>query len=113
MSTPFKPPVEQKSLGQRLSLIATPWSLLYRANHGPAQEANDARRQLFERYAGAVRRYLRKLLPDPDAADEIFQEFTLQLVRGDLRGVDRARGRFRNYVKGTLFHLIADHHKQR
>jgi RNA polymerase sigma-70 factor (ECF subfamily) len=45
--------------------------------------------------------------------DEVFQEFALQLVHGDLRGANSERGRFRNFVKGTLFHLVADYRKQR
>src|SRR5439155_18741071 len=80
--------------------------------HGPAEAATSARQQLLERYGAAVRRYLRKLLRDPDAADEVFQEFAFHLVHGDLRGADPRRGRFRNFVKGTLFHLIADYHKR-
>jgi RNA polymerase sigma factor (sigma-70 family) len=105
--------VRTENVNERLSLIPTLWSLVYRAHHGPAEAVTSARQQLLERYQGAVRRYLRKVLHDPDAADEVFQEFALQLVHGDLRGADPQRGRFRNYVKGTLFHLIADYRKQR
>jgi RNA polymerase sigma-70 factor (ECF subfamily) len=104
--------MKEENPNQRLSLIPTLWSLVYLAHHGPAEEANSARQQLLERYRGAVYRYLRKLLQDPDAADEVFQEFALQLVHGDLRGANPERGRFRNFVKGTLFHLIADYRKQ-
>ena len=102
-----------ENLNQRLSLIPTLWSLVCRAHHGPAEAVNSARQQLLERYRGAVYRYLRKVLHEPDAADEVFQEFALQLVNGDLRGANPRRGRFRNFVKGTLFHLIADYRKQR
>jgi RNA polymerase sigma-70 factor (ECF subfamily) len=98
---------------QRLSRIVTPWSLVCRAHHGAADEVRLARRQLLDRYGGAVRRYLRKVLHDPDAADEVFQDFALHLLHGDLRGADPQRGRFRNFVKGTLFHLIANYRKQR
>jgi len=98
---------------QPLNRITTPWSLVCRANHGPAEEANPARQQLLERYGDAVRRYLRKVLHDPDAAEEVFQEFALQLLHGDLRGANPQRGRFRNFVKGTLYHLIADYRKER
>src|SRR5262249_38291477 len=97
---------------QRLSLISTPWSLVCRAHHGSVGEAKAARQHLLERYGGAVCRYLRKVLRDPDAAEEVFQEFALQLVHGQLRGANPRRGRFRNFVKGTLFHLIADYRKQ-
>src|SRR5205085_3038732 len=103
----------QASAHQRLSLISTPWSLVDRAHHGPAEKLNVARQELLERYGGAVRRYLRTLLHDPDAADEVFQEFSFHLIHGDLRGADPQRGRFRNFVKGTLFHLVADYWKQR
>src|SRR5262249_10313621 len=58
-------------------------------------------------------RYLAKVLGDQDAADEVFQEFALQLLHGELHGANPKRGRFRNFVKGTLFHLIADYRKQR
>jgi RNA polymerase sigma-70 factor (ECF subfamily) len=75
-------------------------------------EAHLARHQLLERYRGAVYRYLRKLLLDLNAVDDVFQEFALHLIAGDLRGADPRRGRFRNFVKGTLFHLVADYRKQ-
>jgi RNA polymerase sigma-70 factor (ECF subfamily) len=100
------------NLDERLSRISTLWSLVCRAHHGPAAAVDSARQQLLERYGGAIRRYLRKVLHNPDAADEIAQEFALQLLHGDLRGANPQRGRFRNFVKGTLFHLIADYHKQ-
>jgi RNA polymerase sigma factor (sigma-70 family) len=103
----------QQEIANRLSLISTVWSLVGRAHHAPAGEAIVARQELLERYRGAVRRYLRKLLRDADAADEVFQEFALRLIHGDLRGADRQRGRFRNFVKGVLFHLVADYWKQR
>jgi hypothetical protein len=67
---------------------------------------------LLYRYGDAVRRYLRKVLQDPDADDEVFQEFAFRLLNGDLRGANAEHGRFRDFVKGTLFHLIADYRKQ-
>jgi RNA polymerase sigma-70 factor (ECF subfamily) len=105
--------MQPESLNQRLSLIPTLWSLVCQAHHGPAEAASCARQRLLERYGGAVHRYLRRLLGDADAADEVFQEFALQLLQGDLRGANPERGRFRNFVKGTLVHLVADFRKQR
>src|SRR5437899_3569831 len=99
-------------LDQRISRISTMWSLIYRAHHGSAEALKSARQQLLERYGGAARRYLGKVLHNPDAADEVFQEFALQLVHGDLRGANPQRGRFRNFVRGTLLHLVADYRKQ-
>jgi DNA-directed RNA polymerase specialized sigma24 family protein len=102
-----------ESPDQRLSRISTLWSLVCQAQHARGETANSARQQLLERYGLAVRRYLHRLLPDPEAVDEVFQEFALQLIHGDLRGADPKRGRFRNFVKGTLLHLVADYRKER
>ena len=96
----------------RLNEISTLWSVVLQANHDAAEAARLAQRRLLERYGGAVRRYLLGALRDPDAAEELFQEFALLLVHGDLRGADRQRGRFRDFVKGVLFHLIARHHRE-
>jgi RNA polymerase sigma-70 factor (ECF subfamily) len=100
-----------EALEQRLSLIPTLWSLVYRAHQEPGEAAQGARQQLLDRYGGAARRYLRKVLGDADAADDVAQEFALQIVHGKLGGADPDRGRFRNFVKGTLLHLIADYRK--
>jgi RNA polymerase sigma-70 factor (ECF subfamily) len=105
--------VQPDNSSHRLSLIPTLWSLVCQAHHGPAEAANTARHQLLERYGNAVHRYLRKVLRNEDAADEVFQDFVLNLLHGDLRGANPKRGRFRNFVKGTLFHLAADYQKQR
>src|SRR5262249_50977694 len=88
------------------------WSLVRQAHHDSHEAAQAARRQLLDRYGGAVYRYLRKVLGDCEAADEVFQEFALNLCDGELRGADPEHGRFRDFVKGTLFHLIADYRKQ-
>jgi DNA-directed RNA polymerase specialized sigma24 family protein len=104
--------VQQENPEHRLSRIPTLWSLVHRAHHGPSEAEQSARQQLLGRYGDAVRLYLRKLLRDPDAADEVFQEFALHLLNGDLRGANPERGRFCDFVKGVLFHLIADYHKQ-
>jgi RNA polymerase sigma-70 factor (ECF subfamily) len=95
-----------------LSCIATRWTLVRRAHHAPGDQAPPARQELLELYGGAVRRYLLAALRDPHAADDLFQEFAYQLLNGELRGADPARGRFRDYVKGMLAHLLADHHRQ-
>src|SRR5438067_13804397 len=104
--------MQPESASQPLSLIPTLWSLVLQARDGPADAVHQARQRLLEHYGGAVQRYLRKVLRDADRADDIFQDFAVRLLRGDLRGANPERGRFRNFVKGTLFHLIAYHYKQ-
>lgn len=97
----------------RLSQIATLWTLVRNAHEGPQEEVRAAQQKLVERYGGAVRRYLQGVVRDPELADELFQEFALALVKGELHGANPDRGKFRQFVKGVLFHLVADHHKKR
>jgi RNA polymerase sigma-70 factor (ECF subfamily) len=97
---------------QHLSQIATLWSIVEQA-HGPdAEAAATARRRLLERYGGAVKRYLLGALRDPEAAEEMSQEFALRFLDGKYQGADRERGHFRKFVKGVLAHLIADHYRR-
>jgi RNA polymerase sigma-70 factor (ECF subfamily) len=70
-----------------------------------------ARRQLIERYGGAVRRYLLAAVRNAEAADELFQEFALRFVRGDFRRADPERGRFRDFVKTALYRMIVHYHR--
>jgi RNA polymerase sigma-70 factor (ECF subfamily) len=98
---------------QHLSRIDTNWTLVRKACQGAAEMARQAQKQLLERYGGAVRRYLGGVVRDGDVADDLFQDFAVRLIRGDFQGVDPERGRFRQYVKAVLFHLIADHHRRK
>lgn len=68
---------------------------------------------LVQRYLPAIYRYALGVLRNPDAADEVVQEFALRLVRGDFHRADPERGRFRDYVKTVLYHLITDYHKRK
>jgi RNA polymerase sigma-70 factor (ECF subfamily) len=105
--------MKQEDLKRHLSQISTLWSVVLQAHQGPGEEAVQAQRLLLERYEGAIRRYLRRTVPASDAADELAQDFALRFLHGSFRGADPQRGRFRDYVKGVLFHLIADYHKRR
>src|SRR5262249_41865161 len=58
------------------------------------------------------KRYLGGIVRDAEIADDLFQEFACRLVKGELHGADPQRGRFRQFVKGVLFHLVADHHRR-
>jgi RNA polymerase sigma factor (sigma-70 family) len=95
---------------QRLSGLRTHWSILLQGQ-GESAEAVAAKQQLLERYMKAVRRYLIGALRDIEVADELSQEFAVRFMRGDLHHADPTRGRFRDFVKGVLFHLIADHYR--
>ena len=97
----------------RLNQIATLWSVVRLAHVDAGDAGRAAREALLMRYGGAIRRYLLGVLRDQDAADEVSQEFAYRFLHGDLRGADRERGRFRDFVKGVLFHLVADYHNKK
>jgi len=96
----------------RLSRIETLWSVVRRANDGSLEKAKQAQETLLERYGGAIRRYLLGSLRSEDAADEVFQEFSLKLVGGAFQKADASHGRFRSFLKTTLFHLIIDYQRR-
>jgi RNA polymerase sigma-70 factor (ECF subfamily) len=98
---------------QRLSHITTLWTLVRQAHDDAGDEVRSAQQALLDRYGGAVRRYLRGALRDAEAADDLFQDFAYRFLHGDLRNADSGRGRFRDYVRGVLFHLVADYHNKR
>ena len=95
----------------RLSALQTHWSVLIQGL-GASAEAVAAKQQLLERYMRAVHRYLIGAVRDIEVADELAQEFAVRFMRGDLHRADPTRGRFRDFVKGVLFHLIADHYRR-
>jgi DNA-directed RNA polymerase specialized sigma24 family protein len=72
----------------------------------PSGRCSTVTAELSGAYAVAV-------LRDPDAADEVFQEFALKFVRGDFGQATPDRGRFRSFLKTTLYHLIVDYQRRR
>lgn len=94
---------------RRLSQINTAWTLVRHMHGGESGNHASACASLLKRYGDAVRRYLRKAVRNAEAADELYQEFGLRLVQGRFQAADPSRGRFRDYVKTSLYHLIADY----
>src|SRR4051812_21826016 len=99
--------------GERLSQISTAWTDLFQAHRGPMPALGEARRRVLTRYSTAVYRYLLGAVRDRDVADDLFQEFALRLMRGAFQGVDPGRGRFRDFLKTSLGHLVTDHYRSR
>src|SRR5262245_8249407 len=105
--------MDPAELENRLSRIATQWTAVFRAHAETEADAAAAQRVLMQRYSGAVYRYLLGAVRDADVAGDLCQEFALRFVRGDFRRADPERGRFRDYLKTALVHLMTDHHRQR
>lgn len=94
-----------------LSQIETLWSLVRAAGDDRAAQSS-AREALIRRYDGAVRAFLRTITRDEELAAELYQEFGLRLVRGDFENAAPCRGRFRDYLKTSLRHLVTDHRRR-
>ncbi len=105
--------METEELTSHLSRIETHWSLVFRAHRGEGTGVAKDRAELMERYGGAVHRYLLGSLSDPNAADDLAQEFALRFLRGDFKNADPGRGRFRDFVKRAVYNLMVDHHRSR
>jgi RNA polymerase sigma-70 factor (ECF subfamily) len=94
---------------QRLSRITTLWTLHVRAHSPDAAAA--ARAELLYRYRAAAYRYVLAAVRDADAADDLAQDFAVRFLRGDFRSADPGRGRFRDYLRTSLRHLVTDHQR--
>ncbi len=103
------------SLEKRLSKITTNWDEL-RAAHEPDtfdRQAATLRCELLQRYSSCAHRYILGATKNPDAAEDLTQEFALRFVRGDFRNANPQQGRFRDYLKKSLRNLITDFFRAR
>lgn len=98
---------------EHLSQIATSWSMVRNATAPDHPDRKPAQEQLLGIYSDSIRRYLMACLRDQSPADEVYQNFALKLVRGDLGAADPDRGKFRHFVKRVLYHLIVDFHRRK
>ncbi len=94
-----------------LSQITTRWSEIFEACRGPERSDRAAQAEVLKHYCGAIYRYVLRVLGDSDLADEACQEFAYRFVRGDFRHADPAKGRFRDYVKKSVIHLLGEFHR--
>lgn len=105
--------MDEESLNSRLSRISTIWSTFEKAQQGAGAEARSAQLDFIQRYQGAAYRYLLGAVKDAGEADDLFQQFALRFMQGAFRRADRHRGRFRDYLRASLYRSVADHFRQR
>jgi RNA polymerase sigma factor (sigma-70 family) len=99
--------MDTSDVDEHLSRIQTQWTMLLQ---GSAPEG--AVQQMLLRYYGAAYRYLLAMLRDPTIAEELTQEFAVRFMRGDFRQANPGRGRFRDFLKTSLRHLVVDHYRR-
>lgn len=83
--------------GRPLKWISTQWSAVHDPSH------------FLIRYAESVRNYLVALLKDGQEADDVAQEFFLGVVAKGFVRVDADRGRFRDYLKTSVYNAAMTH----
>ena len=99
------------SVTAHLNDIQTLWTQVRRAHTDDISEVRRARSDLLQRYGTASWRYLMGALRDKDAADEVYQEFSLRLIRGDFHNAAPEKGRFRSFIKSVLYRMVIDYHR--
>jgi RNA polymerase sigma-70 factor (ECF subfamily) len=97
---------------RHISQIETLWPVVQGAHGNKPDEVAAAQQVILQRYRPAIHRYLQACMGNTDAAEEVFQEFALRFVRGDFRNANPERGRFRDLLKSSLYHLMIDYHKR-
>jgi RNA polymerase sigma factor (sigma-70 family) len=97
----------------RLSRIATEWSVLRDAHAGATLKRSNAQEALLELYAGPVFRYLLGAVRDEETAEELCHEFAVRFLQGDFHRVTPGKKRFRDYVRKVLINLVNDYHRSR
>jgi RNA polymerase sigma factor (sigma-70 family) len=97
-----------------LANMATQWSVILRAAQEQGDAAAAARSALLLRYHEAVLRYLRAELRDEHAAGQVYSNFAVRILEVDrfLQRADPRRGRFRDYLKTVLHHMVADYRRE-
>src|SRR5262245_43538616 len=104
--------MDEKQMEQVLSSISTAWTMLRRAQGDSAGSKEGAWQELMQRYCGAVYRYLHRAMRDSHVAEELTQEYALRFIRGSFRNADPGHGRFRDFVKSSLFLLVQDYRRR-
>jgi DNA-directed RNA polymerase specialized sigma24 family protein len=98
-----------------LAQLSTHWSNIFRAREGDGDAAQAARNALLLRYVEVVMRYLRTVLRDQNAVDQVSSNFATRVLESErlFQNADPERGRFRDYLKAVLQHMIADYFRER
>src|SRR5213083_1753665 len=93
------------------SFPTTQWSRIIAARQGDpaATAARGALAELCRVYWYPLYAFIRHRGHDPEAAQDLTQEFFARLIEADfLAGVDRAKGKFRAFLLAACTHFLAN-----
>ena len=86
----------------------TRWSVVLSAG-GDGSQARDALETLCQTYWYPLYVFVRRSGFGADDAQDLTQEFLARLIaRGDLGGVDRAKGKFRSFLLASMKHFLSN-----
>jgi len=69
--------------------------------------------QFVMRYARAIRKYVAAVVRDPDQAEEVSQDFLVQVFGKGFCPQNVSRGRFRDYLKSAVRYVAISHLRKR
>jgi RNA polymerase sigma-70 factor (ECF subfamily) len=92
------------------AFVTTRWTRVLEAR-GDSPDAKAALGDLCAAYYAPVLTFIRREVPDEDAARDLTQEFFSRLLAGQgIDNVDPERGRFRSFLLGAVKHFLSDMH---
>jgi DNA-directed RNA polymerase specialized sigma24 family protein len=117
--TPVRKENRVESSNKRLDEIATHIEAIVdeaqrKGTEGSRFKCNLQTEKLFLRYHTAAYGYLLGGARDRDVADELCQRFAQRFLEGKyFQSWDPKRGRFRQYLKTCLYHLVCEYHREK
>jgi DNA-directed RNA polymerase specialized sigma24 family protein len=94
--------------GGRPKFLTTQWELLVAASSAGAAEARAAMEEVYRLYCYPVYAFIRRRGHTRYDAQDLTQDFFVHLLeKGILAQADSHRGRFRNFLLGSLEHFLA------
>ena len=93
-------PLSDSSQRSHLEEITTRWGLV-----------GDAR-QFVMRYSRAIRSYIGAMVSDPHAAEDVCQDFLLNVLQRGFANASPDRGRFRQYLKTAVRNQVRMHFRR-
>ena len=112
MNSPEEPSWQSQAAG---AFHTTHWSVVFRASEAESPGAQPALENLCRTYWYPVYAYVRRQGREPEEAKDLTQEFFHNFLRrGSVSLADPARGKFREFLLGSVKHFLANEwHKAR